>query len=415
MKYLHYLNGELALEQTLISKVVAQYGTPIFIYSRAAIENNWQDFAKAFKGTDTKICYAVKANSNLAILNLFVQQDAGFDIVSNGELQRVLAAGGKAKNIIFSGVGKSAEEISTALQAGIYCFNVESQAELQRISDQAVKLNIQAAIAIRVNPDINTETHPYIATGLLESKFGIPIDDAAELYEFAAQLPQIKPIGIAAHIGSQILNLEPFVDTLDRLLELANNLKNKGINLQHIDMGGGLGVGYQNESVPSVSDYALALLKILKGQPYKLILAPGRSVVADAGILVTKIEYLKHQPTKNFAVVDAAMNDLLRPALYNAWHGIIPIKVRTEGELMPYDIVGPVCENSDFLGKIRHLRVQEGDLLAVCMVGAYGFVMSSNYNSRPRPPEVLIDKDKVHLIRKRETIPDLFANEVVRL
>lgn len=413
MNYFHYQAEGLCAEQISIDQIVKQFGTPCYIYSRAALVENWRAFDHAFKAFNHQVCYAVKANSNLAILNILARLGSGFDIVSGGELARVLAAGGKPDKILFSGVGKTEAEIQTALEVGIYCFNVESKAELDRINTTAKKLKTKANIALRINPDLDVQTHPYISTALKENKFGVPIEDALDLYEYAISLPHIQPIGIACHLGSQIMSIEPFMTMVEKLLEIIPVLKKLGVNLEHIDLGGGLGVCYHDEKPPSFDEYATAILAKLKQQTCKIFLEPGRALVADAGILVTKVEYLKHQATKNFAVVDAAMNDLLRPALYDAWHGIIPVKPRTEGLLQIYDVVGPVCETSDFLGKNHHLRVVEGDLLAICTVGAYGFAMSSNYNSRPRVAEVLVDKDRCMLVRKRETINELFADEQV--
>lgn len=413
MNNFHYKGDELWVDNVAIRQITQQYGTPCYIYSQSAIEAAWHSFDQAFKGSNHTICYAVKANSNLAILNIFARLGSGFDIVSGGELARVLAAGGKPQNIVFSGVGKTEAEIQQALDVGIYCFNVESKAELERINTVAKQLKKKANIAIRINPDLDVQTHPYISTGLKENKFGVPIEDALDLYEYAVSLSSIKPIGIACHLGSQIMSLDPYVAMVEKLLDFIPALKKLGVHLEHLDLGGGLGVCYHDEKPPSFNEYATAILAKLKKLPFKILLEPGRALIAEAGILVTKIEYLKHQPAKNFAIVDAAMNDLLRPSLYQAWHGIIPIKPRIEGVSQIYDVVGPVCETSDFLGKIRHLRVEEGDLLAICTVGAYGFVMSSNYNSRPRAAEILVNKNQFHLIRKRESINELFKDEII--
>jgi len=413
MNYFHYQNDELYVEQVAVTQIAQQFGTPCYIYSRAALEQQWQAFNQAFASYSHRICYAVKANSNLAILNLLARQGSSFDVVSGGELTRVLAAGGKAENIVFSGVGKATAEIKQALAANIFCFNVESKAELIRLAEIAAQMGQQAKIALRVNPDIDVNTHPYIATGLKENKFGIAIDEAVELYQLATSFTQIKITGIACHIGSQITALDPFVEALDKLLDLIAELKSHKITLQHIDLGGGLGVCYRDEIAITPAEYAAAILPKLANHKLELLLEPGRALVANAGILVTQIEYLKHQPVKNFAIVDVGMNDLLRPALYEAWHGIMPVKPRVEGIMQIYDVVGPVCETGDFIGKNRHLQVAEKDLLAIFSVGAYGFVMSSNYNARPRAAEVLVDGDQIFLARPRETVTELFANEKI--
>lgn len=410
MNIFHYQENELYAEQIPLTQIAKKFGTPCYVYSRASIEQQWWNFEHAFISHPHHIYYAVKANSNLAILNLLASLGSGFDIVSGGELTRVLAAGGKAEKIVFSGVGKQIHEIEQALTADIFCFNVESSDELTRLDAIAAKQKKRAPIALRINPNIDVATHPYIATGLKESKFGIAYEDALDLYLHASKLKHIKIIGIACHIGSQITATAPFTEALQRTLELVTELKNHGIHLQHLDLGGGLGVSYHAEAVPTFDEYAAAILPQLKNSSLELMLEPGRAIVADAGILLTTVEYLKHSPAKNFAIVDAAMNDLLRPALYDAWHGILPVQRNTEMRQL-YDIVGPVCESGDFLGKNHHLALKAGDLLAICSVGAYGFVMSSNYNSRPRSAEVLVDQDHVHLIREREKITDLFAQE----
>lgn len=413
MNNFHYLANELCVEQVPISQIIEQYGTPCYIYSRAELEQQWRDFDTAFKNHLHRICYSVKANSNLAILNTFAKLGAGFDIVSGGELARVLAAGGKPEQIVFSGVGKTEKEINEALAVGVFCFNVESKAELQRLDKLAAKAGKKANVALRINPEIDPSTHPHITTGHKESKFGIPIEDALDVYLYATTLPAIKIKGIATHIGSQILTVDPFMDALDRLLQLVADLKKAGITLQHLDIGGGLGIPYHEEKAIDVQEYADAILQKLGHLPLELLLEPGRALVADAGILVARVEYLKHHAAKNFVVVDAGMNDLIRPALYDSWHGIIPVKPRTDGVMQIYDVVGPVCESADFLGKNHHLQVEEGDLIAICTVGAYGFVMSSNYNTRPRAAEVLVDKDKIHLVRRREEVKELFADEKI--
>lgn len=411
MNIFHYKKNELFAEQISLSRIAKEFGTPCYVYSQSILEQQWLAFDKAFSEHPHQIFYAVKANSNLAILNLLARLGSGFDIVSGGELSRVLAAGGKAEKIVFSGVGKQVHEIEQALAADIFCFNVESESELLRINRLAGLHNKKAPIALRINPDIDVATHPYIATGLKENKFGIAYEDALELYLKAKKLKYLKIIGIACHIGSQITTTEPFVIALERILELVAKLKNHNINLKHLDLGGGLGVSYHTEQAPSFTEYANALLPKIKHQSLELLLEPGRVIVADAGILLTQVEYLKHCPAKNFAIVDAAMNDLIRPALYGAWHGILPVHPRKNGTTQLYDVVGPVCETGDFLGKNHHLCLEEGDLLAIYSAGAYGFAMSSNYNARPRPPEVLVNKDKVHLIRARETVAELFTKE----
>jgi diaminopimelate decarboxylase len=413
--FFNYHNNQLYAEQVSVTEIAERFGTPCYIYSRKALEEQWQAFDQAFKTHPHRICYAVKANSNLAVLNVLARLESSFDIVSAGELARVLAAGGKAANIIFSGVGKQANEIEMALAAGIFCFNIESAAELTRLNNIAKKNNTQAAIALRINPDIDSGSHPYISTGLKENKFGIAIDEALNLFKQANTLSHIKIIGIACHIGSQLLELAPFLAALDRLLELIQLLRQQNINIQHLDIGGGLGVRYREEQPPSPVEYGAAILQKVRDTNLELILEPGRAIAAHAGILVTRVEYLKHTAHKNFAIVDAAMNDLLRPALYQAWQNIVPVQQHDELVETIYDVVGPVCETGDFLGKDRQLKIQQGDLLAVCAAGAYGFVMSSNYNSRPRVAEVMVDGDKSFLVRQREEIKDLFANEKILL
>ena len=411
MDYFNYQNGALYAEQTPVAKIAEQFGTPCYVYSRATLERHWYAFANALTDYPHLICYAVKANSNLAILNLLAKLGAGFDIVSVGELERVLAAGGDASKVVFSGVAKEAHEIERAQQAGIYCFNVESAAELELINTVCGKLNKPAPIAFRVNPDIDPQTHPYISTGLKDSKFGIDINHALSLYKHATTLPFVQPIGIACHIGSQLTSLEPFLAALDRVLLLQQQLQAEGITLQHIDVGGGLGVCYANETPPHPSQYADALLKKFRNSKLRLILEPGRTIAANSGILVTRVAYQKHSGDKHFLLIDAGMNDLLRPTLYQAWHDIVPVQQREDIAEETYDIVGPVCESGDFLGKERNLRATAGDLLAVRSAGAYAFSMSSQYNSRPRAAEILVDGDTAHLIRRRETIEELFAHE----
>lgn len=409
----HYQHNSLYMEEVNLHDIARQYGTPCYVYSKKTLIGNWQHFNNAFKKHSHRICYAVKANSTLAILNLFAAMESGFDIVSIGELERVLAAGGHPNNIVFSGVGKKPNEMIRALEVGIYCFNVESEAELERLNSIAKQQHKIAPIALRINPDIDARTHPYIATGLNENKFGIAYQDALTIVERIQSLPHLKLIGIGSHIGSQLTELSPFSEAIDRLLELAEQLVAKGIALQHINMGGGLGVSYRNETPPSIKDYAKTLITKFERFPFEIILEPGRAIVANAGVLLTTVEYLKHTSHKNFAIIDAAMNDLLRPALYNAWHDIVPVEIHTDQSKKLYDIVGPVCESADFLGKDRELAIKPGDLLAIQSAGAYGSSMSSNYNSRPRTAEVMIDKKEIHLIRERETVQDLFLREKI--
>jgi diaminopimelate decarboxylase len=406
-----YRFGQLYAEDVPVAEIAAHFGTPVYVYSRASIEQNWRAFDQAFAQHPHLICYAVKANSNLAVLNLLARLGSGFDIVSVGELERVLKAGGKAEKIVFSGVGKREDELRRALEVGIACFNVEVAEEFERLNRIAGELGLEAKVALRVNPDIDAKTHPYIATGLKENKFGIDMADALEEILRAAELPHLKIVGLDCHIGSQLTQLAPFLAALERVLNLAERLKQEGIALKHLDLGGGLGISYRDELPPKPGEYAVALLAKLKGYGYEVWLEPGRAIVGNAGILVTRVEYLKKTPAKNFAIVDAAMNDLLRPALYQAWHTIVPVRLHTDVPEAVYDVVGPVCETGDFLGRGRRLRLVPGDLLAVRSAGAYGFSMSSNYNSRPRPPEVLVDGSKMHLVRARETLEDLWRGE----
>ncbi|MBI4291829.1 MAG: diaminopimelate decarboxylase [Betaproteobacteria bacterium] len=403
-------DGALCVESLPLETIAGQYGTPCWVYSRAALEAAYREFEQACAGRETLICYAVKANSNLAILNLFARLGAGFDIVSGGELARVLAAGGAAHKIVFSGVGKTETEMRAALAAGILCFNVESEPELERLSRVADDIGLTAPVSIRVNPDIDAKTHPYIATGLSENKFGVGYEEALPLYRKALRLPRVRVVGIDVHIGSQITAIEPFLAALDRVLEFADVLDATGIRLEHLDLGGGLGIRYRDEEAPAVSDYLARLFSALGERRVKILFEPGRALVGNAGMLLTRIEYLKRGPVKNFAVVDAAMNDLLRPALYRAWHDIVPVRRRTV-ERVDWDVVGPVCESADFLGLERPLAVEQGDLLALLSAGAYGMSMSSNYNSRPRPAEVIVDGAAVHLVRPRESVESLFASE----
>ncbi len=412
MDHFNYRDGELFAEDTAVTAIASEHGTPCYIYSRATLERHYQAYVNACGDHPQLICYAVKANSNLGVLNLLAKMGSGFDIVSVGELERVLAAGGDAGKIVFSGVGKQPSEIRRALEVGIYCFNVESEPELEMINAVAKEMLCTASISLRVNPDVDAKTHPYISTGLKENKFGIDISEAPSVYQRAAAMSHLAVKGVDCHIGSQLTELEPFLDALDRLLALIDQLADSGIQLAHLDLGGGLGVPYHKETPPHPSEYAAAIVQKLAGRPLKLIFEPGRSIAANAGILVTQVTLLKENPLKNFAVVDAAMNDLLRPALYQAWQDIIPVKPRTTEETL-YDVVGPVCETGDFLGKDRSLAIKPGDLLAIRSAGAYGFTMSSNYNSRNRAVELMVDKDTVHVIRARETIQDQIALESV--
>ncbi len=412
MHPLHYQNQELYLEDVSVAEIAKQFGTPCYVYSRAALEENWRQFNNALANQPHRICYAVKANSNIAILNILAKLGSGFDIVSVGELERVIFAQGDPKKIVFSGVGKKSEEIIRALEIGIYCFNVESEEELERLQQIGQQKNEIINIALRVNPNIDARTHPYIATGLNENKFGIEIENALSLCQKITTMPNLKLIGIASHIGSQLTELDPFLEALDCLQILIDQLTQIGIKLQNINIGGGLGVCYSTEKPPTIDEYVSAVRKKLEKYSLEITLEPGRSIVANTGILLTRIEYLKHTQHKNFAIVDAAMNDFMRPALYDAWQQILPVKLRNN-TLIRYDIVGPVCESSDFLGKDRELALEAGDYLSVCTTGAYGFSMSSNYNSRPRAAEVMIDGNKTYLIRSRESIQDLFSNEKI--
>ncbi len=408
----NYQLDELYVEQFALAELAEQYNTPCYVYSRASIERQWRAFDSAFAQHPHLICYAVKANSNIAILNVLARLGSGFDIVSAGELQRVLAAGGSPDKIVFSGVGKREDEILLALQLGIRCFNVEVSAELDRINRLAGQLGVIAPVSLRVNPDVDAKTHPYISTGLKENKFGIDISVAIAEYRRAAKMPHIKVVGIDCHIGSQLIETAPFIDALDRVLTLVDALQLEGIQLHHLDLGGGLGICYRDEQPPQVAEYIKALLQRLAGRSFEILLEPGRAIVGNAGVLLTRVEYLKPTAGKNFAIVDAAMNDLLRPSLYGAWQDIVPVTVaEEEGAEREWDIVGPVCETGDFLGKNRRLKLAEGDLLAVRSAGAYGFSMSSNYNSRPRVAEVMVDGGRSHLIRARENIEQLWAGE----
>jgi diaminopimelate decarboxylase len=406
-----YRNGELHAEGVPLAASAERFGTPCYVYSRAALTDAWRAFDAAFAGRDHLVCYAVKANPNLAVLNLFARLGGGFDIVSGGELQRVLAAGGDPGRVVFSGVGKSAGEMEQALAAGILCFNVESEGELERLERVAARAGKTAPVSLRVNPDVDPRTHPYIATGLKENKFGIPYGDAPALYEKARGLRHLCVTGIGCHIGSQLTELAPFVAALDRILELADRLGAAGFPLAHVDVGGGLGIRYRDENPPAVAEYARALAASLGDRPLRLLLEPGRALTGNAGLLLTRVEYLKHGRERNFAVVDAAMNDLLRPALYDAWHEVLPV-AGGRGDT-PYDIVGPVCESGDFLARARTIPLREGSLLAIMSAGAYGMSMSSNYNTRPRAAEVVVDGAQAHLVRARESVAALMAGEML--
>ncbi|MBU1225340.1 MAG: diaminopimelate decarboxylase [Gammaproteobacteria bacterium] len=410
MNTLHRLDGRLHLEGVALDTLAERFGTPLYVYSRQALESAYQAYADAFAETPHLICYAVKANSSLAILNVFARLGAGFDIVSGGELARVLAAGGDANKIVFSGVGKTTDEMRAALEAGILCFNVESESELHRLNRVAGELGKVAPVSFRVNPDIDPKTHPYISTGLKENKFGVPIADAPTLYRLAAGLPNLAITGIDCHIGSQLTDLSPLADAADRVLALVDALAAEGITLHHIDLGGGVGIRYRDETPPDLAAYGRVLAARFVGRHEKLLLEPGRSLVGNAGLLLARVEYLKPGEDKNFAIVDAAMNDLMRPALYEAYHAIVAVNERPT-PAKRYDIVGPICETGDFLGFARDLAIEEGDLLALLSAGAYGMSMASNYNSRPRAAEILVDKNEIHLIRQRETTDGMMAGE----
>ncbi|MFL6581171.1 MAG: diaminopimelate decarboxylase [Burkholderiales bacterium] len=398
------------VEQVALSEIRAKFGTPCFVYSRAALEEAYLSYDRAFGARPHLVCYAMKANSNLAILNLFARLGSGFDIVSGGELARVIAAGGSPGKTVFSGVGKTRDEMRQALGAGVLCFNVESESELERLNDVARELGRKAPVSLRVNPDVDAKTHRYISTGRTEDKFGIAYGDALRIYRKACGLGHLNIIGIDCHIGSQLTELAPFIDALDKILELVDQLSAEGVELKHIDLGGGLGIRYRDESPPLPDTYVKALLKSIGERPQEILLEPGRALVGNAGLLLTRVEYLKHGETRNFAVVDAAMNDLIRPALYEAYHEIRQVEPST-GSSKRYQIVGPVCETADFLGNDRDLAVKEGELLAVMSAGAYGMSMSSNYNSRLRAAEVMVDGETAHLIRERDRVEDLFRAE----
>jgi diaminopimelate decarboxylase len=411
MDHFDYRENRLFAEDVELAAIAEQTGTPCYVYSRATLERHWQAFDRALSGHDHLVCYAVKANSNLAVLQILATLGSGFDIVSGGELERVLRAGGDPAKVVFSGVGKTLEEMRRALAADIRVFNVESRSELHRLNDVAGECGKTAPVSLRVNPDVDANTHPYIATGLRDNKFGITIDRALDAYQAAAELSNVRISGVDCHIGSQLTKLAPFVDALQRILALVDRLQATGIELQHINLGGGLGIRYcEKDNPPQPEQYAQALLEQLGDRSLDILIEPGRTIAGNAGVLLTRVEYIKQTESKNFAIVDAAMNDLARPSLYDAWHDIVPVQPRA-GPALAYDIVGPVCETGDFLGKDRVLNLVEGDLLAVRSAGAYGFTMSSNYNTRPRAAEVMVDGSKVHVVRERETIDSLLINE----
>lgn len=414
MDHFNYKHNELYAEAVSVADLAKQYGTPAYVYSRATLERHWKAFDEAFGDQPHLICYAVKANSNIGILNLFARLGSGFDIVSVGELERVLRAGGDPAKVVFSGVGKKASEMQRALEVGIHCFNVESEAELDRLNQVAGDMGKQAPVSIRVNPDVDAHTHPYISTGLKDNKFGIAYEDAERVYEKAAAMAYLDVQGIDCHIGSQLTEVDPFIDALERVLVLADKLKAKGIDIKHLDIGGGLGVRYKDENPPLPADYTKRLFANEKIKDYDILIEPGRAIAANAGILITEVEYLKLSEHKNFAIIDAAMNDLIRPALYQSWQAIIPVcKPAADVESVVYDVVGPVCETGDFLGKDRELAIKAGDILAVRSSGAYGFTMASNYNTRSRAVELLVDGDKIHVIRERESLDYLMQGETI--
>jgi diaminopimelate decarboxylase len=413
MDHFEYRHDRLFAEDVPVANIAATVGTPCYIYSRATIERHWCAFDRAFGDHPHLVCYAVKANSNLAVLNVLARLGSGFDIVSVGELERVLAAGGDPGQVVFSGVGKRRDELERALEVGIHCFNVESESELALLEQVAAERGQRAPVSLRINPDVDANTHPYISTGLKQNKFGIAPERALAVYTRAAASPHLDVIGVDCHIGSQLTTVTPFVDALERVLALVARLEGQGVYIRHLDLGGGLGIRYRDEEPPLPADHAAALMAHLHDKPYEILIEPGRAIVGNAGILVTRVELLKEGDEKNFAVVDAAMNDLLRPALYSAWQAIIPVEPRAQGESRRYDVVGPICETGDFLGKDRELNIEPGDLLAVRSAGAYSFAMSSNYNSRPRAVEVMVDGDRFHVVRRRERIVDLYAGESV--
>ena len=407
-----YVNSELFVESVSLTEIAAKYGTPCYVYSRAALTKTYQEFDSSFETRDHLICYAVKANSNIAILNLLMQLGSGFDIVSGGELLRVIKAGGDPKKAVFSGVGKSKNEMRMALNANILCFNVESEAELVTLNNVAKDMGKIAPVSLRVNPDVDAKTHPYISTGLKENKFGIPFNEAERIYQSAHLYSHIRFTGLDCHIGSQLTELEPFMEASEKMLSLLDKLQSLDLEIEHLDLGGGLGISYGKETPPPIRDYISMLCASTYQTKQRLLIEPGRSLVGNAGILLTRIEYLKHTPSRHFAIVDAAMNDLMRPSFYNAYHEILPV-IKNNEEAINYQIVGPICETSDFLGQDRKLGLVNGDLLAIMSAGAYGMSMSSNYNTRPRAAEIMVDRNVVHIIRQRETIDQLIANEKI--
>ncbi len=413
MDHFKYRDGELFAEEVAVRDLAKRHGTPLFVYSRATLERHYRVFDEALASVPHLVCFAVKANSNLGVLSALARLGAGFDIVSGGELQRVLLAGGDPGRIVFSGVGKRREEMEVALAAGIRSFNVESEPELERLSEIAAAAGTSAPVALRVNPDVDAGTHPYIATGLKENKFGIDMSEAERLFHKAGALPGLRVVGLDCHIGSQLTELQPFLDALQRLLSLLDRLQAAGINIHHLNIGGGLGIRYQAEKPPHPEEYARAILPLLADRPLEILVEPGRAIAGNAGILVCRVEYLKRTPYRNFAIVDAAMSELIRPSLYNAWQEIVPVVPREDTEDSIYDVVGPICETGDWLGKDRSLGIRAGDLVAVRSAGAYGFVMSSNYNSRPRVAEIMVDGGRAHVVRKRETLESLWAGEQV--
>lgn len=409
-----YRHGALCAEQVPLEELARRFGTPCFVYSRTAIERQYRAYARALQGRDALIAYSVKANSNLAVLSLLARLGAGFDIVSGGELARVLAAGGAAGKVLFSGIGKSEAEIEQALRAGILCLNVESEPELGRVDAVAGRLGLRAPIALRVNPDIDARTHPYISTGLKQNKFGVPYADAERLYREADRRPHLRPVGIGCHIGSLLTDPAPWVAAAERVVELADRIEQAGIRLSHVDVGGGIGIRYQDEPEPTIDEFVGGVLRALGARPRTLIVDPGRSIVGNAGVLLTRVEYVKRSESRSHLVVDAAMNDLLRPALYGAWHEVRPVREPAPADAAEvFDVVGPVCESADFLARERRLAARAGDLLAVMSAGAYAMSMSSNYNSRPRAAEILVDGERAHLVRRREAVAELFAAEHV--
>ena len=411
--HFHYQQNQLFCEHVALNQIAEQFGTPSYIYSRAAFTRHFLEYQQALGDHPGMICYAVKANSNIAVLNVLAKLGAGFDIVSLGELERVLKAGGDPKRIVFSGVGKTAAEMRRALEVGVYCFNVESSPELTRLNDVAKSMGLIAPVSLRVNPDVDAQTHPYISTGLKENKFGVDIEEAINVYEQAASLSNLHIKGVDCHIGSQLITIDPFLDALDRVLRLIDRLADLGINIEHLDLGGGLGVTYDDEEPPAIKDYLEEIIVRIGGRALSLALEPGRSIAANGGVLLTTVEYLKPTRHKNFAIIDAGMNDNIRPSLYQAWQRALPLNETASVEPLMWDLVGPVCETGDFLAKDRQLALEAGDRIAIMSAGAYGFSMSSNYNSRPRPIEIMVDGDQIHVIRERETIDDLLRGEIV--